>query len=257
MSFSADWLALRSDADLRARNAQIETRLSRYFSDRTSLRVLDLGSGTGANLRALSSALPAGQHWLLTDSDAELLSRVVPVDGVSLSTRVVDLATDLDTPFASPPDLVTSSAFFDLAGADWITKIVAKTVACGAVFHTTLTYDGVERWLPASPLDAPVLQAFVADQHSDKGLGPALGPDATAFLANAFRSHGYKVDQGDSAWTLSAPRDSALIEALAAGVASAVRPALGQVADDWLQDRSHCDSVLIGHQDLLCVPPQR
>lgn len=257
MSFSADWLALRRSADLRARNRDIEARLSRHFSDRASLRILDLGSGTGANLDALHAALPAGQDWLLTDSDPTLLAYVPNVAGVRIATRVVDLAADLDGPFSPVPDLVTSSAFFDLAGAEWITEIVARTAASGAAFHTTLTYDGVESWQPGSALDAAVLGAFLDDQHSDKGLGPALGPDATAFLADAFRGHGYEVIQGDSAWTLAAPGDSALIAALAAGVAGAVRPALGQVADDWLQARSECDSVRIGHQDLLCLPAQR
>ncbi len=50
--FSADWLALRAGADARARDTGLAERLKSHFAGRSALRVLDLGTGTGANLRA-------------------------------------------------------------------------------------------------------------------------------------------------------------------------------------------------------------
>ena len=41
------------------------------------MRVLDLGAGTGANLRATAPLIEAPQHWVLADNDVELLARFV------------------------------------------------------------------------------------------------------------------------------------------------------------------------------------
>ena len=131
MSFSPDWLALRRDADDRARCPELARRLSTRFSGPT--RVLDLGSGTGANMIATAPLLGDDQSWVLADNDATLLDRAVAPEGVHLSRRVVDLAVDLESLFNPAPDLVTASAFFDLCGSGLIGRVVAATVAAGPV----------------------------------------------------------------------------------------------------------------------------
>ena len=76
MTFMADWLALREPADRAARS----TRLARLTDERLAghdpLRVLDLGTGTGANLRFLAEHLTGAQQWTLVDRDAVLLRQV-------------------------------------------------------------------------------------------------------------------------------------------------------------------------------------
>ena len=255
MSFSADWLALRAAADRAARDPGLEVRLAALLADRPRpLRILDLGAGTGANLAHLAPRLPGPQGWLLADHDPALLARVAAPEGVAVETRAVDLAPGLGALLDPAPDLVTASAFFDLAGAAWADALVRAVAATGAVFYTVLSYDGREHWAPPHPADAEVLAAFHADQHRDKGLGPALGPDATAHLARAFRAAGYQVETAASDWHLSAPADTPLIRALAEGAAAATRPALGPTADDWLAARGGAERVTIGHQDLLAWP---
>lgn len=254
MSFSADWLALRADADSRARDAGMATRLAKSLPA-GPLRILDLGSGTGANLNALSPALPQSQHWVLTDNDTALLERVAPPDGVSCDRVTLDLSRDLSALFAPAPDLVTASAFFDLCGPGIIDRIVANTVATGAAFYTVLTYDGREVWTPPHPLDADALAAFHADQRSDKGLGPALGPDATDHLTKAFEAASYDVFVAQSDWELTQNQDADLIRALATGSASAVQSTLGVAkAQEWSTARQDAKAVMIGHQDLLALP---
>lgn len=254
MSFSADWLALRADADTRARNIDLAAVLRAHFADRSSLRVLDLGSGTGANLRATTPVLGASQYWCLIDNDPTLLATVSVPNGVEVETMTLDLAGSLAPIFDPAPDLVTASAFFDLCGADIARRLVDRVVASGAAFYTVLTYDGREQWSPPHEQDAAVLTAFLADQHSDKGLGPALGPDATEVLARAFEERGYAVSTGRSDWLLHKDRDDALIAALAEGSAAAVRPALGAQADAWLAARRAATQATIGHLDLLALP---
>lgn len=251
MSFSADWLALRRDADFRARNRKLSENLSEFFRGRAGITVLDLGAGTGANLAATAPLLPLPQHWRLVDNDPALLARVEAPEGVTVEVVTADLAEGV--PLDPRPDLVTASAFFDLAGARWLDRFVADLARTGAAFYTVLTYDGREDWEGAN--DRFVLAAFHDDQRRDKGLGPALGPDAHAHLADRLRAAGYTVAEGESDWHLEAPRDAALIAALADGTADAVEPVLGVSAADWVRERRAVPRVTVGHRDLLALPP--
>ena len=254
--FSADWLALRQPADRRARDPALVARLAGYFAGRARLRVLDLGAGTGASLRALAPVLGAGQHWVLADNDPALLARAEAPEGVTLERRRADLGGDLAELFDPAPDLVTASALFDLGGAAWIEALAGRAAACGAVLYAALSYDGREEWHPPHPLDAEVLAAFHADQRRDKGLGPALGPDAHAHLAACLDGHGYRVAEAPSDWVLTPPADAALIAALAEGTAAAVASRIGaERAGAWRAARAGATRVTVGHRDLLALPP--
>jgi SAM-dependent methyltransferase len=255
--FSADWLALRAGADSRARDNGLAERLSAHFAGVGGVRVLDLGAGTGANLRATAPLIPAPQHWVLADNDAALLARVQPLSRVTVERRETDLAAGVSGLFDPAPDLVTCSAFIDLCGAAWLDRLAAAVLASGAALYAVLSYDGREDWRPAHPLDSAVLAAFHADQRRDKGLGPALGPDAHAHLAAKMRKLGYRVFEAASDWELAQPAHAALIAALAEGSAAAVRGAIGAgAATEWSTARIRAQSVTIGHRDLLALPPE-
>ncbi len=255
--FEAEWLALRSDADARARDKGLGARLGAYFSGRGEVRVLDLGAGTGANLRATAPLLEAPQHWVLADNDAGLLARAAAAPNTTIERREVDLAAELSSLFDPAPDLVTAAAFLDLCGADWTERLVALAADCGAALYTVLTYDGREQWSPPDPLDTEVLAAFHTDQRRDKGLGPALGPDANAHLSAILRGHGYRVFEAASDWKLALPGDAALIAALADASATAIAGAIGaDRANIWRTARLTARKVSIGHRDLLALPPE-
>ncbi len=256
--FSADWLTQRAAADSRARARGLAGRLAAHFAGREGVRVLDLGAGTGANMRATSPLLGPRQHWVLADNDPALLARAGALPGLTVETRVADLAADLEVLFDPVPDLVTASAFFDLCGAAWLDRLVARAGRCGAAFYAVLTYDGREEWEPSHPFDAAVLAAFHADQRRDKGLGPSLGPGAHAHLAAALAGQGLAIAEAPSDWVLERPRDADLIAALAAGSAAAVASALGTVrAAEWQSARTCARRVVIGHRDLLALPRSR
>jgi len=252
--FSAEWLALRADADASARDQGLAALLGDHFEGRSALRMLDLGAGTGANLRAIAPLIDPPQHWLLADRDAALLAYCEPAPGTTIERRQIDLAADLSGLFDPAPDLVTASALLDLCGADWIDRLVALARGCGAALYTTLSYDGREQWRPPHRLDAAVLAAFHADQRRDKGLGPALGPGSHAHLAATLRSNGYQVFEAPSDWHLAAPGDAALIAALAGATAAAVAGTIGaDRANIWGAARRAAHRVTIGHRDLLAL----
>ena len=91
--FSADWLALREPADRAARSTRLTRAIAGAFPPGAELRILDLGAGTGANMRYLAKHLPEHQSWLLVDHDAALLASVPARDRGScrVETRQVDL----------------------------------------------------------------------------------------------------------------------------------------------------------------------
>ena len=253
--FSSDWLELRAAADARARDPGLVARLAAHPAS-GPIRILDLGAGTGASLRALAPRIAAPQHWVLADGDARLLARAVPVAGAMLERRTVDLAAALEQLFDPAPDLVTASAFLDLCGAAWLDRLADCVAASGAVLYAALSYDGRETWVPPHPLDAEARAAFHADQRRDKGLGPALGPDAHAHLRDRLAGLGCRVLEAPSDWRLEQPGDAALIRALAEGTAAAISAGMAEEkAREWCAARIGAASVVIGHRDLLALPP--
>src|SRR5262245_3633605 len=71
--FSAQWLDLREPVDHRSRNRKLERALAKHFDGWRPITVVDLGCGTGSNLRATAPLLGPEQHWTLVDRDALLL----------------------------------------------------------------------------------------------------------------------------------------------------------------------------------------
>jgi SAM-dependent methyltransferase len=273
--FDPAWLDLREPADRHARNEELARVVSRRLGQRPSISVLDLGCGTGANLRATAPLLGPVQQWTLVDHDEALLAGAVErlcgwatsaerdggrlllgKDGKRIWVRLAcaDLVGDLEEVLEIGADLYTASALFDLVSDDVIATVAASVARRRAAFFTVLTYNGVQRWTPKHDADAAMAAAFRSHQGRDKGFGPAAGPIAPALIAAAFDEAGYTVSEGDSGWRLGAP-DGALIGALATGYAAAVRETRlvpeAKVAD-WLRLRR--TGALVGHTDVLALP---
>lgn len=261
--FSAGWLALREPADHRSINHQVRTACVRAFAGRDRVHVVDLGCGTGSNLRSLAPAFGFRQHWTLVDHDPALLdmarSRAGEMAGdIEIVCKPADLARESLGSVVTGADLVTASALFDLFSAEAVARLVAAVAASHSVFYTVLTYDGIAAFLPEHPADSAMREAFNQHQRSDKGFGPAAGPDATDILAAALREHGYHIQRGKSPWVLDGAW-RALRQELERGWAAAVRETGAIPAatiDDWLTHRTAASSAvaIIGHEDLLALP---
>jgi SAM-dependent methyltransferase len=78
--FSPTWLALREPADVQARCVHLAEQLAQWLATRplpapdASLDILDLGCGTGSNLRWLAPRLRGRQAWTCLDRDPALLA---------------------------------------------------------------------------------------------------------------------------------------------------------------------------------------
>lgn len=291
-SFTADWLDLRAPFDALARGAAGPRRLTQRFGVATGrsdgpVRLLDLGGGTGANLRSVAAALARDQVWTVVDNDPDLLARVAPLCAdwaqakgwsaprdarptvlidetrhITVQTRQCDLAADVGTIDLASFDGLTASALLDLVSADWLAALLAAWTSTGRPLLFALSVDGRLCWTPRHRHDATVAELFFRDLERDKGFGPALGKAAAATAASMLNDAGYRVTTARSGWCVD-PRHRRMHRALLGFVVDAAHraaPAAGALIDGWAAAR-RADSAAgtlglrVGHVDLLATRP--
>lgn len=265
MSFSAEWLALREPIDHAARNGDILAAVNALFEGKPTVRLTDIGSGTGSTIRALTPALLSKIAWHLVDNDSALLEIATKeAAGAEVITSYADLSQSLDAVFSHPADLITTSAFLDLVSESWITGFVDAVTKNRLPFYAALNYDGRAGLIPPLESDEIILAAFNVHQKTDKGLGPALGPDAADTAIRCFEEAGYKVTSGISDWRAD-PSHAAFQRMLLDGwrrAAGEIRPDLKNEFDDWFSQRlafiengiTTGASAFVGHIDFLALP---
>jgi len=260
----SQWLSLREAADAAARSVDVLTAVAATLSAARPLRIVDLGTGTGSNVRYLAPRLPRPQEWLVADREPQLLDELTRRVGIALTTRATNLGALGDDLFAGR-HLVTASALLDLVSESWLHALALQCRRVGAAALFALTYDGESRCTPSDPEDEIVRELMNRHQRqNDKGFGRAAGPGATDAAARAFRAAGYTVRRAKSDWVLD-PSTAALQRPLVEGWAEAAieiaphrRPAIAA----WLQRRiGHIDEgrsrIVVGHEDLgAWLPPE-
>jgi len=282
----SSWLALREPADVAARSATLAEATARRLDSADPVRVVDLGTGTGSNLRYLIDRLSPRQEWLLVDRDRRLLTEVgdrmqiwaiargyevsSEQDGLSLgrkgrscriTTRQMDLGVLDDDELFEGRHLVTASALLDLVSVEWLRALANHCEAHGCAALFALTYNGESHAVPREPEDDEIRALMNRHQHTDKGFAPAAGPDASAAAASAFEAVGYQVHRERTNWILG-PEFPELQRELIEGWARAAReiaPERTALIRDWLarrlehlrQERSR---VVVGHEDLAALP---
>lgn len=299
--FSLDWLSLREPCDLQARAAAWATfDLASVLSTSAAasamgLQVLDLGCGSGANLRALAPRLGRGQHWTLVDRDRGLLQDIAArceswvaarhgaeavrlqregdtlrLAGRGWDAEVAWLAADLsasgvldDLPWPNG-GLVTASALLDLVSARWVDDVFDRAAEANCALLFSLSVDGRLAFEPELPGDAEVLDLFRQDQHRDKGFGPALGPDAVGHAVRAAEARGWAVQTCATDWMLHSGRSAAMVEAMIDGISHAALAAAASVQAQrrvraWREARLGSlatRGLVVGHLDLFGLPLQ-
>lgn len=260
--FDLDWLALREPVDHRSRADALLAPLNAWLRTRSRMpaQIVDLGAGSGSNWRYLAPRLQPPPRWRLLDHDAALLAHCAA--GAAVRTEVRDLRAAALADCIAGADVVTASALIDLCSAAWLTALADACSAVNAALLIALTIDGRMHFAPPDREDAALAAALARDERRDKGLGPALGPEAAAFLQQALQARGYAVTCLASDWQLDAAADGALLQALLAGwraAAARQQPGCGVAWDAWLARRLRAIAagqlkLQVGHVDLLALP---
>ena len=264
------WLSLREAADSAARSSDLTRAVIGHLPKASPIRVLDLGAGTGANLRYLSPRLAVPQHWLLVDHDSRLLEEAKrraasAADDVlrEIDTRTMNLVT-LDRPeLFSDRHLVTASALLDLVSPQWLETAAARCYEVGAAALFPLNYNGRSRCTPCEPEDEEVRALMNRHQKSDKGLGGvAAGPDASDCAERIFVAAGFHVRRETSDWVLEPEQRELQVQLIQGWAHAAVElaPDNRQTIDDWLARRlAHVTAgrshIVVGHDDVAAWLP--
>lgn len=289
--FSAEWLRLREPFDAAARHrAALGLGLSAAFEvirprDGRPWRVIDLASGTGANVRWLAPELGGAQQWLVVDHDEALLKgwadglpgadtlpgddtwpwlrHAAPGFDAVIARQPTDLLSGLSALPWHAADLVTASALLDLVGPDWLADLVACAAASRVPLLMTLNVDGQHDWFPLDQDDHRVARAFARHQRRDKGLGPALGAGAVAVLRSLLKRAGYRVVYADSPWQIDGRAGAealTLQRAMIDGMARAAvehSPRSKAWVAAWRERRRQMaprTRLTVGHIDVLALP---
>jgi len=286
--FSLEWLRLRAPFDRAARDMGLARRLAgalRRPADRP-LRLVDLGTGTGANARMLAPVIGGDQDWLLIDDDAVLLGfcaaeqiawaaregwRVEKAGDAVLihagdarwrfAARRLDLRREPALALADAPDALAFSALADLVSAAWIDALAKALERRRVPLLSALAVDGRRQWQPVDATDTLLYEAFARHQQGDKGFGPPLAGAATVYLGARLAAAGYAVSTAASDWRVGSEHRALLAAVIEAErrAASDVRPDLAADFAQWAERRraaldAGTLSLTIGHRDLLALP---
>jgi SAM-dependent methyltransferase len=284
--FGADWLAMREPFDADARSARLVGEVAAHWSHAEVIEVVDLGTGTGANVRYLAPRIDGRQRWTVVDHDARLLEALAPrlagwaeqrgyrfrlrgpdvtVTGAGFEAEVqareLDLTREADRVVREGVHLVTTAALLDLVSERWLAHLARACRAAGAAVLFALTYDGETAWVPEDSDDARVRDAVNRHQRIDKGFGPALGPSAARCATTLYRAAGYRVVEAKSDWRIG-PEAGAMQRALLEGwraAAGEIEPERGSSFAGWAARRAaaiaHGVSALrVGHVDIAGRP---
>lgn len=282
------WLRLREPLDVAARSEALTRAIADTMPVANPMSVLDLGAGTGSNVRYLAERLPGRQRWLAVDRSAALLAELPErisswgaargyevrtdagrciVRGVHLEcdveTRQQDLGTLDDREIFAGRHLVTASALLDLVSESWLRALAAHCRAEGALALFAITYNGRSACTPVEAEDEDVRDLMNRHQQTDKGLGGrAAGPDAGACAERCFAEAGYRVRREPSDWTLG-PAEGDVQRLLIGGWADAateMAPDRASTIARWRARRlAHVAAgrsrIVVGHDDLAAWPP--
>jgi hypothetical protein len=249
----------------------------------TPVSVLDLGTGTGSNVRHLVPRLPPCQRWLAVDRDPSVLERLphemrswgealglailTNSHGCAIrserlecivETRQLDLNGLTNPGIFAGRHLVTASALLDLVSEEWLRALAAQCRAARAAALFALTYTGRSHCSPVEPDDEMIRELLNRHQKTDKGLGGvAAGPGASALAARCFEEAGYEVRIAASDWSLGRG-DEELQRLLIEGwtePAMELAPHEGDRIRRWRDRRlahvrSGSSRIIVGHTDI-------
>lgn len=274
---SIDLQLLKEKADQRAKNTDVSEALSSWFEPRSSLEIVDIHAGIGANLRSLAPLLPLDQKWVLyvcseqeRDIAKDYITRWAPSfretrQGILLEREGLRLLLEFKLKNIVHYDGALREENVSLVVIDsTINELplqaiqdIARDISQGkAALHARFVYDGRLKFQPHHAADNAFITALHRKMMTETVLGSAQGPHALNDLADQLRLNEYSILEGPSDLHVR-ETDTELMRSIQTQCADAQRILLKggheKIIDQWLAyKRRH---IHICQKDLLALPP--
>jgi len=224
--FDPNWLQERYRFDEEARNKQLEWTCVNQFAFRDHVQIVDLGSGTGANLRYYVEQFPQDQTWFCVEEDIALkvpfweqvqkmaldLDYAIEHEGVRMKLtkpghevlihfvhgnllKVGELVDLLRT------DLVLANAVFDLFSKEQFTGLVQVLSHHSLSLLFTLNYAGMD-FSTATDADDHYIEQYNAHMQREQAFGRGMGPASSREMEAVLKEALAQVEVGESLWQI-------------------------------------------------------
>jgi len=219
-----DWLEERCRFDARARNAPVEKRILEFFSSVPLIRVLDIGSGLGANVRYYSRLFDCDQKWFLVEKSPERslkapgaikswakengwktnesekgITVLMPHRRVQIEFKHGSFLDRENMALLSGIDLVAANALLDLITEKQFEDLAGGLAVYRIPLLATLNYESMS-FSPCERKDTEFIAAYEGHMKRHRQSGRAMGPDAVRHVTGFSEKNGVSVLSGKSPW---------------------------------------------------------
>lgn len=224
--FNTDWLFERFAFDSKARNKTVEAACLDFLSSRSTLNIVDVGSGSGSSCLYLMQKIKQDQNWTFVELNAELakasLERIasfaqtqnwtadshdnslfihtpekkVQIEVINKSFLELDKIVDLEN-----VDLVTAAAVFDLLTEQMLTAFLELLNNQEVALLSTINYSGM-RFATESKADYLYADLYSQHMQREQPFGRTVGADCHNVMEDFFRKKHVQVISGESNWEI-------------------------------------------------------
>jgi len=272
----AQWLELRIPYDLNARNLNVEKSCLQYLQRKKKIKILDLGSGTGANSRYYFSKISQNQDWIMVDENPEFLEiaidklkiwalkngyesqeksskliltnqeHIITVQTIVGSILDIESTIDLKT-----FDFAVANAIFDLFSEKQFQLLIECLKNYQLPLLTTINYTGMS-FYPQTDEDEIFIDYYHKHMQRPQDFGKAMGPTCGLIMLETMRNLCNNTVQGESIWEISS-RDSIFLQAILAFMEESIpeileKPETHNELNTWLLKKKQ----MILHNQLSC-----
>ena len=285
-NFSIQWLEDRFPFDIAARNKTVENACLHYCQNKETLRIVDIGSGTGSNGLYFFEKFPQTQEWTFIELNKELLEaafariktwadekgypssrdglamqlelpgREVQIKGLNTSFLELQKVIDLHQ-----VDLVTAGAVFDL-----LTQEMFQSITDQLIFHqvgllATLNFTD-QRFQPSLSGDEQYIRLYKEHMLRPQAFGQSMGPDCYEQMTRYYEKSELDWVGGKSEWEIG-PGDTTMHVHVLNFMENSVPEMLTDELDDfgeWIAKKKqlvHAQqlSTYVSHYDIFVKPP--
>ena len=226
VGFETAWLNERFKYDNAARNKSVEQSFLDHFGGEKEIKIVDIGSGTGANCLYFLEKLTQNQKWFLVEKDVRFFDPTIErltshaskngyeieVKGAHLKiqtpSKTIEIHIINDSFFNLPKLLnlqeinaVMAAAVFDLLSEKQFRDFVSTVFENKTALLATMNYSGMH-FLPSTSLDNHFVNIYENHMMRQQDFGKGMGKNVASVLSNHFSTSGYDFISGESNWEL-------------------------------------------------------